>query len=136
MDKRSFTVYVLIVALCALVLFGTAFCALALRSGGILTAKPGVCPVRKYIRADCTESCSKDSDCPDNEKCCSNGCGHECMPPVIVKPGLCPRRRLDDRRCAVTCSYDTDCPNHEKCCFSGCGRQCMEPYPVWPAATV
>uniref|UniRef100_I3J1M3 WAP domain-containing protein n=1 Tax=Oreochromis niloticus TaxID=8128 RepID=I3J1M3_ORENI len=48
-----------------------------------LSAKPGVCPLMKYIRADCTESCSKDSDCPDNEKCCSNGCGHECMPPVI-----------------------------------------------------
>ncbi|CAI5647194.1 unnamed protein product [Oreochromis niloticus] len=103
--------------------------------------KPGVCP-RKFLLPSssafvpCVESCSYDSDCPDNEKCCSNGCAHECMAPYIVKPGLCPRRRLDERRCAETCSTDNDCPNQEKCCFSGCGRQCMEPYPVWLAATV
>ncbi len=29
----------------------------------------------------CAEFCSRDSDCPNNQKCCSNGCGHQCMPP-------------------------------------------------------
>ncbi len=27
----------------------------------------------------CAEMCSHDSDCPNDEKCCSNGCGHQCM---------------------------------------------------------
>uniref|UniRef100_A0A669CZK0 WAP domain-containing protein n=1 Tax=Oreochromis niloticus TaxID=8128 RepID=A0A669CZK0_ORENI len=50
--------------------------------------KPGVCP-RKFLLPSssafvpCVESCSYDSDCPDNEKCCSNGCAHECMAPYI-----------------------------------------------------
>ncbi len=26
----------------------------------------------------CAEMCSHDSDCPNDEKCCSNGCGHQC----------------------------------------------------------
>ncbi len=29
----------------------------------------------------CAEFCVNDSDCPNNEKCCSNGCGHECTAP-------------------------------------------------------
>ncbi|XP_016392710.1 waprin-Phi1-like isoform X1 [Sinocyclocheilus rhinocerous] len=55
-------------------------------------AKPGVCP-RKDLEAMlgvCAEMCSHDSDCPNDEKCCSNGCGHQCMPPYKgpEKPGL------------------------------------------------
>ncbi|XP_039459967.1 keratin-associated protein 5-1-like [Oreochromis aureus] len=133
MDKRSSTLYVLIVALCALVHFGTVFCTATLRSGGISTAKPGVCPVRFYIRADCNESCSKDSDCHDNEKCCSNGCGHECMAPVIVKPGVCPLRLpAAFGPCVESCSTDSDCHDNEKCCFKGCGHECMAPVTVKP----
>ncbi|NXI62588.1 EPPI protein, partial [Anseranas semipalmata] len=26
--------------------------------------------------------CSTDGDCPGSERCCSNGCGQECMLPV------------------------------------------------------
>uniref|UniRef100_A0A3Q2VC72 WAP domain-containing protein n=1 Tax=Haplochromis burtoni TaxID=8153 RepID=A0A3Q2VC72_HAPBU len=93
-----------------------------------LIAKPGVCPVRYYIHADCTESCSKDSDCHDNEKCCSNGCGHECMAPVIVKPGFCPHRLPAALGpCVESCSTDSDCHDSEKCCSNGCGHECMVP---------
>ncbi|XP_030388736.1 WAP four-disulfide core domain protein 3 [Gopherus flavomarginatus] len=27
----------------------------------------------------CAELCGIDGSCPEGEKCCSNGCGHECM---------------------------------------------------------
>uniref|UniRef100_A0A3B4FKU7 WAP domain-containing protein n=1 Tax=Pundamilia nyererei TaxID=303518 RepID=A0A3B4FKU7_9CICH len=46
--------------------------------------KPGVCPLRHPPTfGPCVEFCSKDSDCTDKKKCCSNGCGHECMAPYI-----------------------------------------------------
>lgn len=48
-----------------------------------LSVKPGVCPRRRLGYGRCAEFCSKDSDCPDKEKCCSNGCGHECMAPYV-----------------------------------------------------
>ncbi|XP_077086696.1 uncharacterized protein LOC143738592 [Siphateles boraxobius] len=38
----------------------------------------------------CAEMCCYDSDCPNNEKCCSNGCGHQCMAPFAVKPAAEP----------------------------------------------
>ncbi len=44
-----------------------------------LTEKPGVCPSKTLIIGVCAEICSHDSDCPNDEKCCSNGCGHQCM---------------------------------------------------------
>ena len=42
--------------------------------------KPGACPKPTGFGI-CVEACSGDGDCPDNEKCCSNGCGHVCMKP-------------------------------------------------------
>ncbi len=52
-------------------------------------AKPGVCPknnVEVAVSGVCAEMCSHDSDCPKNQKCCSNGCGHQCMVPY---KGIC-----------------------------------------------
>ena len=31
----------------------------------------------------CTDACSDDDDCKAGELCCGNGCGHECMSPVV-----------------------------------------------------
>uniref|UniRef100_A0A8C2DVS3 WAP domain-containing protein n=1 Tax=Cyprinus carpio TaxID=7962 RepID=A0A8C2DVS3_CYPCA len=42
---------------------------------------PGECPPQTSGRRLCTTSCNSDSNCPTNEKCCSNGCGHHCTPP-------------------------------------------------------
>uniref|UniRef100_A0A672K083 WAP domain-containing protein n=1 Tax=Sinocyclocheilus grahami TaxID=75366 RepID=A0A672K083_SINGR len=47
-----------------------------------ITEKPGVCPkinLEDDMIGDCAEMCSQDGHCPDDEKCCSNGCGHQCM---------------------------------------------------------
>uniref|UniRef100_A0A671K5I5 WAP domain-containing protein n=1 Tax=Sinocyclocheilus anshuiensis TaxID=1608454 RepID=A0A671K5I5_9TELE len=114
--------------------------------------KPGVCPGNNFEEAMlgvCAEMCSHDNDCPNDEKCCSNGCGHQCMPPyngiyivIIVeafsdllslscvclteKPGVCPSKNLgEEGLCVEMCSHDSNCPNDQKCCSNGCGHQCM-----------
>uniref|UniRef100_A0A8C1PCI1 WAP domain-containing protein n=1 Tax=Cyprinus carpio TaxID=7962 RepID=A0A8C1PCI1_CYPCA len=70
-------------------------------------------------------------NCPNNQKCCSNGCGHQCMAPYKAKPGVCPRNNVKKMVlgvCAEMCSHDSDCPNEQKCCSNGGGHQCMAPY--------
>uniref|UniRef100_A0A8C7HKR0 WAP domain-containing protein n=1 Tax=Oncorhynchus kisutch TaxID=8019 RepID=A0A8C7HKR0_ONCKI len=116
-------------ARCALVLFLLAFVDLKIVSAaeteGTSTAKPGVCPVRRWGMGICAELCSNDSDCPNDEKCCHNGCGHNCIAPYTAKPGVCPRRPWGVGTCAEFCSNDSDCPNDEKCCYNGCGHNCI-----------
>ncbi|KAH3814601.1 hypothetical protein DPMN_143106 [Dreissena polymorpha] len=41
--------------------------------------KPGVCPEPDI--GLCWEACSSDHDCPGAQKCCYNGCGHDCQQP-------------------------------------------------------
>uniref|UniRef100_A0A8C2EGI6 WAP domain-containing protein n=1 Tax=Cyprinus carpio TaxID=7962 RepID=A0A8C2EGI6_CYPCA len=91
---------------------------------------PGSCP-KPVGFGLCAEMCSGDSSCPNNQKCCSNGCGHQCMAPYKAKPGVCPRNNVKKMVlgvCAEMCSHDSDCPNDQKCCSNGCGHQCMPPY--------
>ncbi len=105
----------------------------------------------------CAELCFDDSDCPNDEKCCSNGCGHQCTALSIgilykctghifrhysdsfsdlvslcvcitEKPGVCPRRFYGVGFCAELCVNDIDCPNDEKCCRTICGRECTSPF--------
>uniref|UniRef100_A0A672M0Z7 WAP domain-containing protein n=1 Tax=Sinocyclocheilus grahami TaxID=75366 RepID=A0A672M0Z7_SINGR len=85
-----------------------------------ITEKPGVCPISNI--GACVELCSQDGNCPKDEKCCSNGCGHQCMPPYKEKPGVCPSSNIG--ACVELCSQDSNCPNDEKCCSNGCGHQC------------
>uniref|UniRef100_A0A8C1YDH4 WAP domain-containing protein n=1 Tax=Cyprinus carpio TaxID=7962 RepID=A0A8C1YDH4_CYPCA len=54
--------------------FSDAFCHVC------ITAKPGECPPQTS-GSSCTVSCNSDSNCPNNEKCCSNGCGRYCTAP-------------------------------------------------------
>uniref|UniRef100_A0A8C1P7M6 WAP domain-containing protein n=1 Tax=Cyprinus carpio TaxID=7962 RepID=A0A8C1P7M6_CYPCA len=97
-----------------------------------LPAKPGVCPDDKDMIGVCVEDCFGDSECPDDEKCCSNGCGHVCMPPYKAeKPGSCPKP-VGAGLCAEMCSGDSSCANNQKCCSNGCGHQCMPPYKEKP----
>ncbi len=48
-----------------------------------ITEKPGTCPKKLGVAVSgvCADRCSHDSDCPNDEKCCSNRCGHKCMSP-------------------------------------------------------
>lgn len=46
----------------------------------------GECP--KLVGGLCIEKCRNDKECPSQMKCCSNGCGTECVLPVNVVPIL------------------------------------------------
>ncbi|XP_017342964.1 WAP four-disulfide core domain protein 3 [Ictalurus punctatus] len=90
------------------------------------TVKPGICPRRKWGSGMCAEYCTKDSDCPKEEKCCHNGCGHECITPYTVKAGQCPIPK-GTPMCAEYCYHDGECPGVQKCCRTTCGHACSEP---------
>ncbi|KAH3700478.1 kielin/chordin-like protein [Dreissena polymorpha] len=51
--------------------------------------KPGVCPKpwRFASGGTCVEMCSSDYDCPDDLKCCSQGCGRICKIPTGTQTG-------------------------------------------------
>ncbi|XP_042568408.1 waprin-Rha1-like [Cyprinus carpio] len=91
------------------------------------TAKPGECPPQTSGRRLCTTSCNSDSNCPTNEKCCSNGCGHYCTPPYTVKPGQCPKLNKIPAG-AESCFHDGQCPATQKCCPTTSGHACSEPH--------
>ncbi|XP_056106519.1 transcriptional regulatory protein AlgP-like [Rhinichthys klamathensis goyatoka] len=57
-----------------------------------VVAKQGQCPSTKSGGGNCAELCSYDRDCPNNEKCCSNGCGRQCMAPYTVKSAAEPAK--------------------------------------------
>uniref|UniRef100_A0A8C2KDW8 WAP domain-containing protein n=1 Tax=Cyprinus carpio TaxID=7962 RepID=A0A8C2KDW8_CYPCA len=96
--------------------FSDAFCHVC------ITAKPGECPPQTS-GSSCTVSCNSDSNCPNNEKCCSNGCGRYCTAPYTVKPGQCPKpKRVPE--CAESCFHDGQCPATQKCCPTTCGHVC------------
>eukprot|EP00058_Branchiostoma_floridae_P002461 XP_002587949.1 hypothetical protein BRAFLDRAFT_87337 [Branchiostoma floridae] len=42
----------------------------------------GQCPDVSGQIGICVEACSSNSDCPGEQICCSNGCGHTCQDPV------------------------------------------------------
>ncbi|XDV45649.1 hypothetical protein PO909_013709, partial [Leuciscus waleckii] len=106
-----------------------------------ITVKPGVCPRRKYEAVMCPQirfvSCANDTDCANNEKCCSNGCGLQCMAPVTAKPGVCPVTKYKPVMCplmrSMSCAEDSDCADNKKCCSTACGgRGCMAPVTAKP----
>uniref|UniRef100_A0A8C5FZT3 WAP domain-containing protein n=1 Tax=Gouania willdenowi TaxID=441366 RepID=A0A8C5FZT3_GOUWI len=39
---------------------------------------PGVCRLSGNTGI-CIHECANDHDCPDSQKCCSNGCGQQCL---------------------------------------------------------
>ncbi|XP_062417643.1 whey acidic protein-like [Pungitius pungitius] len=121
MEQHWLTLCALILALGAFMHHGIAFTAEA-------DAKPGVC---SHIQIEpCGEFCSTDWNCPDDMKCCSNGCGHVCTAPYKAKPGRCPYGQFGT--CRGICYTDSDCPDDEKCCPNECGHECIAPYKVKP----
>ncbi|KAF7651463.1 hypothetical protein LDENG_00110720 [Lucifuga dentata] len=121
METHSWAAWTLILSVGVFLNFRTVSAAAAVKS----SAKPGVCPPSGGVGV-CVEYCFDDSSCPSDEKCCSNGCGHQCMAPYTVKPGRCP---LPWRAaaCAEFCNHDGQCPGKQKCCRTTCGHACSEP---------
>ena len=53
------------------------------------------CPAAEGIGA-CIVACSDNSNCANGQLCCSNGCGYQCMTPVIDP---CAVSACDDHVC-------------------------------------
>ncbi|XP_059915916.1 WAP four-disulfide core domain protein 18-like isoform X3 [Gadus macrocephalus] len=123
MKMKSSVLSVLTIVMCAF--FSTEF-SFATETKENVTGKPGVCPPRHWGVGMCAEFCSEDNDCPHHEKCCSNGCGHQCTAPYTVKPGRCLAPQLTNM-CAEFCYQDGQCPGEQKCCRTTCGHACSEP---------
>lgn len=48
------------------------------------THKEGQCPYLIPMQSEtCDYECADDSDCTDSNKCCSNGCGTQCVEPIF-----------------------------------------------------
>ena len=54
--------------------------------------KPGYCPIEMEgdLAEICIELCGRDAECPDDGKCCSNGCGRVCVPALPQPPATKP----------------------------------------------
>uniref|UniRef100_A0A3Q4G1G8 WAP domain-containing protein n=1 Tax=Neolamprologus brichardi TaxID=32507 RepID=A0A3Q4G1G8_NEOBR len=82
-----------------------------------LSAKPGECPRTRWDFGLCEESCFNDYECPDNEKCCFTGCGHQCMARTL-SIGL--------HMCDEYYYHDGQDPGHQTCCRTTCDYTCSE----------
>ena len=43
--------------------------------------------MRSDVVGTCVDECSSDDECAEGEKCCSNGCGHQCTPAIQLEEG-------------------------------------------------
>ena len=103
----------------------------------IFSEKPGRCPWRRSIVRLCllrADTCENDQECPDDNKCCHDGCSRSCAQPVSEdKPGQCPKVDKENHFCdkkGDMCDKDADCPGSRKCCHNGCQRDCSMPESV------
>lgn len=113
-------------------------------AGSLSSFVDGECPPAVGFGV-CLNRCSSDSDCArEGKKCCSNGCGKQCMLPVLnnrpgstnaggfeTKAGSCPINASPDlsRPSSVRdeCNSDNTCIGVQKCCFTSSGYRCMHP---------
>jgi len=97
-------------------------------SSSASVSHPGTCPtVARGTLGICMSSCSSDSDCGSDEKCCSNGCGSTCQQVAVAShAGTCPDTRGAIGTCVEMCTSDASCAVDEKCCSNGCGHVCRK----------
>ncbi|KAH0619357.1 hypothetical protein JD844_019402, partial [Phrynosoma platyrhinos] len=88
----------------------------------------GYCPRRESDMIS-SESCSWDTECALDEKCCTIEGNKRCTKAVPVNPGLCPKKALPPVfiPCRDRCRDDRSCPEGQKCCFVDCGLKCVPP---------
>ncbi|XP_041351296.1 whey acidic protein-like [Gigantopelta aegis] len=56
--------------------------------------KTGACPARSQ-RIRCGIDCDTDSDCPNEDKCCSHECGRSCLRPVSRPTDPCSTKYMN-----------------------------------------
>jgi len=98
-----------------------------------LARRVGVCPIPRVAGGTCLDLCSFDEECPWGQKCCSNGCGHICMPASLEGepwPGMSGRGRdRDGICCALSPQQHRGRPapirTSQRSCVLGLPRPCL-----------
>lgn len=112
---------------------------------GVQALKQGSCPIIPKNNENCAQRCLQDEACAADYKCCSNGCGRECLKPVdnsrkrhyknkqqagSHRRGTCPSNMMTSQPCGQPCTNDHDCRGDYKCCpTTSCGNECVYPIP-------
>ncbi|KAM5165319.1 WAP four-disulfide core domain protein 8-like isoform 2-T2 [Mantella aurantiaca] len=100
--------------------------------------KSGTCPVppeRCLLPPKLDGVCTKDSQCPGEEKCCVHACEYACLDlKNIEKSGYCPHVGPPGTmlyKCfsvnKTACKNDGDCKGRQKCCSEACINKCRDP---------
>ncbi|OQR74224.1 hypothetical protein BIW11_09215 [Tropilaelaps mercedesae] len=89
--------------------------------------KQGQCPYlipldTPVAAMSCEMQCNSDSSCPHDLKCCSNGCGTQCMAPVNCTAVRLADGNLNSTTCNVECNVQ--CEFGEKLDSKGCSLTC------------
>ncbi|CAB3405792.1 unnamed protein product [Caenorhabditis bovis] len=137
---------------------GLGFCC----SGEEPSTRDGRCPSQSADKSKCimepSSTCFADAECPEDEKCCFNGCTLSCTQPEgytmrkmstnmktthHYQPGDvekynkghlsslvadCADQIPTNGTCSTECHSDSQCPGIKRCCRQGCSTTCM--YPV------
>uniref|UniRef100_A0A670ZLH8 BPTI/Kunitz inhibitor domain-containing protein n=1 Tax=Pseudonaja textilis TaxID=8673 RepID=A0A670ZLH8_PSETE len=85
-------------------------------------AHPGTCPKMPVLQTfvPCNHTCTDDRQCPPEEKCCYDGCGRSCLPPVRRSRCQLP---AEPGPCQVLQPRYFYSPNHGRCqvfFYGGC----------------
>ncbi|EZA56401.1 hypothetical protein DMN91_010280 [Ooceraea biroi] len=76
--------------------------------------KSGNCPLRNTV-TNCVSRCLSDDQCPSNQKCCPNKCGHtSCTQSTVINTGSDGGYKGSSNNQAVYCN-GVRCAQYEKC---------------------
>jgi len=116
----------------------------AAKTASLCGNKEGICPFKNTHwprKKPCPikrPTCSKDTDCPGEAKCCEDPklqclfkrcMGKKEVLQAMIKPGECPKKKRIGALCDFfECKEDAHCKGDKKCCKNGCGSDiCMDP---------
>ncbi|XP_063315194.1 WAP four-disulfide core domain protein 3-like [Pelobates fuscus] len=91
--------------------------------------KSGVCPPERYYTPSAgvpVHTCTNDSQCECDKKCCPDNGYKFCKPPAKERSGQCPpTTKIAIKNRQDFCSSDSECADGSKCCLGSNGKTCL-----------